>query len=382
MIRSGFSQRCLQGTVNFFRGKATVMSYVRIFTPVKIAIALAVLFAIWLLIGDKKRALDEPIAPPVEITDTLINVQITTSEAIDWHNDLVIQGQIKPWQAVTVAAQVAGQITELLASQGQFVETGQVLLKLSDEGRAQRLVQAQAELRLADKELVSAKTLESARLVAETELSRLLSAQEQAKANLQAAQLALAYQEPKAPFNGVVNRHYVDAGAFVQVGDPLMDVVDADKLKVVAYIPQQQVQPLKEGQVAELRLLDGRTFVGQVSFISYAAEQNTRAYLIEVSADNPERARIAGASVTVRISLPKIRVHRVSPALLSLNDRGQPGVSAVDDNNMVHFYPVTIVAIDNDGASLTGLPESFKLITLGAGFAVPGQQVQPVETEQ
>ena len=358
------------------------MSPSKVFSPVKLAIALALLFAIWLLIGDKKSAQDQPPAEQKNVAQSLPKVEVKTSNAIEWQNEIITQGQIEPWQAVTISAQVAGQIDKLLADQGQSVKQSQALLTLSDEGRSQRLVQVKAELNLAEKELASAKTLKSSRLVAETELSRLLSAQELAKANLVAAQLALDYGQPKAPINGVINRRYVDAGTYVKVGDPLMDVVDIDKLKVIAHIPQQQVQHLKNGQEVELRLLDGRLMAGQISFISYAANSNTRTYTIEVSANNPQQSRVAGASTTLRIQLPKASVHRLSPALLSLNDEGQLGVSGVTDDNTVRFYPVKVLDLDNAGASLQGLPDSFRLITLGAGFVKPGQKVEPVEAKQ
>ena len=357
------------------------MSPSHFFSPVKIAVALAVLFAFWLLIGDKKSAQDAPPAAQQAMAQGLPKVEVITSYATDWQNAIVAQGQIEPWQTVAVTAQVEGRIEQLLADQGQPVIQGQPLLKLSDEGRQQRLVQAQAQVRLANQELASATTLKTSRLVADTELSRLRSAAELAKAQVEAAQLAVDYGEPKAPFTGVVNRRYVDVGAYVKVGDALMDVVVIDKLKVVAQIPQQQVAQLQNGQHVEVRLLDGREFTGIIMFISYAADPTTRTYAIEVSANNPTGSRVAGASATLRIHLPTARVHRVSPALLSLNKAGQLGVHAVAANNTVQFYPVTVVNLDNEGASVLGLPESFRLITTGAGFVAEGQTVEPVEAK-
>ncbi len=358
------------------------MTFSNIFSPFRLAILLAVLFALWLIIGDQKTAQDQPPKEQTAISDTLAKVEVTLSNAIDWPHEIVVQGQVEPWQAVTVTAQVAGQVDTLLAAEGQAVGKDEGLLQLSDEGRAQRLVQAKAALHLAQQELKSSRTLESTRLVAETELSRLQSVLEQARANMEAAQLAVDFGIPKAPFTGVVNQRLVDQGEFVRAGDPLMEVVDIERLKVIAQIPQQQVASLVKGQKVEIRLLDGRLLSGEIRFVSYAAAASTRSFYIEVAAPNPEHLRIAGASATLRIQLPATKVHRVSPALLSLNDVGKLGVHAVDKDNKVQFYPVEVVDIDEQGASLLGLPDTFKLITLGAGFVEPGQQVQPVEASQ
>lgn len=348
-------------------------------TPVKIAVVLAILLAVWLLIGNKKSALEDAPAPQQKSEHQLAQVEVKFSQAEPWQHEVVVQGQVEPWQEVAVKAQVAGRVEQILKFQGDAVTKGEQLLALTDEGRTERLREAEATLKLRKKELTSASKLEQSRYVAETEISRLESTLEQAKAELVSSELAVQYSRPQAPFDGVVNRRYVDPGQLVSPGDMLMDVVQVDKLKVTAYISQQQVKELQSGQGVTVELLDGRKMTGEVSFVSYSAEPQTRSFYFEVTTPNPEQMRVSGASATLRISLAPVPVHQVSPALLSLNDKGQLGVHTVDDTDVVQFMPVQTLSFDTKGVTIQGLPDSVRLITLGAGFVKPGDKVKAVE---
>lgn len=358
------------------------MKFSKHITPVKIAIVLALLLIVWLLIGDHKSALEDAPAEQEKAANGLAQVEVHQSQASLWGQKVVAQGQLEPWQQVAVKAQVNGRVDELLKRQGDEVKAGEVLLRLSDEGRSERLAQSKANLKLRERELANARSLEKSNFVAETEISRFESVLAEAKADLVTNQLAVQYSQPEAPFDGVVNRRYVDQGELVTPGTSLMDIVEVGKLKVTAHIPQQQVIELKVGQAVQLELLDGRTMQGEISFVSYSADEQTRAFYIEVATPNPEKWRISGASVTLRIQLPEVMVHRFSPALLSLNSQGQLGVDAVDEQNIVQFYPVRVLSVDNEAATVAGLPESIRLITLGAGFVEQGQQVEAVEPNE
>lgn len=344
-------------------------------TPIKIAVTLALVLIAWLLLGEHMRLQDEPPDEQRKPQQSLAKVQVREFEAAPWSKDLIVQGQLEPWYQVAVTAQVPGRVVSIHKHQGEDVKADEILLEISDEGRTARLEQAEATVTLRQQELRSAETLEQSRLIAETELQRLRSDLADAIAQRAVDRLAVAYNRPKAPFDGLVDRRHVDPGEFVSAGTVLMDVIQIERLKVVAHIPQQDVAELQIGQEVAVELLDGRTLQGEISFISYAANSQTRAYYFEVATDNPERLRVAGASATLHIQLPPVMAHQISPALLSLNGKGQLGVHAVDTEDKVQFHAVDVLKVDGNNAIVQGLPERLRLITLGAGFVQPGQRV-------
>ncbi|MDX1677408.1 efflux RND transporter periplasmic adaptor subunit [Arsukibacterium sp.] len=350
-------------------------------SPVIIALVLTLVLLLWLGSGDNYAAKDDVPAEQQQPQPTLALVEARWSEATPYQLMQVAQGQILPWRNVSIKAQQAGKVTELLTRQGDSVQQGASLLRLSDEGRTELLAQAEANLTLKKQELASARSLDRSQFLSKTELTRLESELARAEAEYARARLALQQTEPVAPFAGIIDRRHVEVGDVVQVGTPLLDLVQIDKLKVTAQIPQQHIARLQQGQQVNLRLLDGRQLTGQLSFISYAADTATRSFYIEVTVANPELLRIAGGSATVEVTLQPLPVHLVSPALLSLNTDGQLGVAVVNPQQQVEFYPVTIVSADNQGARVSGLPARALIITQGAGFVKAGDKVQVAEAK-
>src|SRR5690606_41536094 len=90
----------------------------------------------------------------------------------------------------------------------------------------------------------------------------------------------------------------------------------------------------------------------------------------------------AGSSATLSVQLADQNAHRLSPALLSLGEKGELGIKSVDDEGKVIFLPVEIFSFDPEGVWVGGLPEEVEIITLGAGFVKAGDLVNPVDAGQ
>lgn len=344
-------------------------------TPPVIAVLLALVLLLWLVLGTQYQSQTDAPAATAPAQAELFTVQSRQSTAQAYPAQQKLQGQLQAWHSIELQAQTTGRITRLVRDQGDTVQQGDILLELADEGRSARLEQAKALLALRQSELNSAKALQKQQFASETELSRLTSELRNAEVNLVEAQLALSHSKPQAPFSGILARRLVEPGSFIQAGTALFQLVDISQLRASAQIPQQQLAPLVLGQDVKVQLLDGRELSGTLSFISPAAESTSRSYYIEATVSNPNLLPIAGASATLHISLAPVQAHALSPALLKLDNAGRLGVYAVLDGKVV-FYPVTLLNADNNQAWVGGLPEQVELITLGAGFVEPGQQVQ------
>ncbi|MGM0572082.1 MAG: efflux RND transporter periplasmic adaptor subunit [Pseudomonadota bacterium] len=346
-----------------------------------LSLLVLVLLIVWMATGNIREARDEePEAAPGQ-DKGVPSVQVDILRARPYEPGLMLQGQLEPWRTVSIGARVAGTVDELMVEQGERVEEGEVLLRLSEDGRGTAVEQWQSRIRKLEADLSAAQQLRARDLTSESEILTLQSELSAAKAELARARLAMENLTPRAPFDGTVNRRDVDLGDLVQVGSPLLELVRVDRLKATGQIPQQSVGNVEEGQKATIRTLDGEALEGQVSFVASAADRATRSFAVEVTVDNPERKRVAGGSATLRISLPEVRAMFISPAYLSLGDDGRPGVRHVGDDNQVVFTTVRLLNVTTDGAWVAGLPEEIRLITRGAGFVSIGQQVRPVNRD-
>lgn len=349
--------------------------------PVTLAVVLALGLIAWMVSGSVHVFReDEPPIPALPPT-TSMQVETRWMDAEQYAPRLTLQGQIEPMQQLEYASQIAATVEALPLAAGAPVSKGQVFAHLSLDARQAEATRFEAEVRLRESELAAVERLRGSGMQTETERLRVLGELARVRAELEAAHLAIAHTRPAAPFDAVLDRRLVEVGDYVQPGTPLARLVAIDRLKVTAQVPQQEVIHLGIGQRADIDLLDGGRLTGTLTFIASAAEPGTRSFRVELEIDNPDRLRIAGASATVRIHLPSVMAHRVSPALLALDGDGRLGVRLVDEDDRMRIAPVRLLSVDNDGAWIAGVGERLRIITRGGGFVAPGDQVVPVDID-
>jgi multidrug efflux system membrane fusion protein len=344
--------------------------------PWLVALAITLLLMLWLLGGRIQTAQEQGPEDRQNTPAALPLVQIVWLEASPVARQQVLQGQLEPWKRAELSAQVSGTVTGIERDKGSEVVRGDALLKLSAENRPEQLLREEAEVRQREAAVTAARRLRDSKLISANDLLKVETELANARVRLAAARLALENTQIKAPFAGIVDQRRVELGDFVQPGQNLLTLVDISRLKVVAQIPQQQVAALRLQQPVRVQLLNGGELQGQVHFIAAAADPGTRSFRIEVSVDNPQHQRLAGASATVHIETGETLAHPLSPALISLDQAGRTGVKWVDEQQRVQFSPVQLVSVSNQQAWVSGLPPRVALITLGQGFVEPGQQVQ------
>ena len=122
-------------------------------------------------------------------------------------------------------------------------------------------------------------------------------------------------------------------------------------------------------------MLDGRKAQGKLTFISRLGDEETHSFRVEAEVPNESRQLNAGVSAELRIATGKAMAHFLSPAILSLDDKGQVGVKSVNSEGKVDFHPIDLVRTEADGVWVSGLPEQLKIITEGQGFVSAGESV-------
>ncbi len=343
--------------------------------PWLIAVAISLLLLLWLLSGSLFKAQQVASADQPAVEQSLAKVEVQWLEAQPMQRQHVVQGQIEAWRRVELRSQISASVARLDQDKGSPVKAGQLLLSLSADNRPAQVARGEADVRQRQADATGAARLRERNLVSANELIRLQSELAKARAELDMARIQLDNTKISAPFAGIYDQRLVELGDFVQPGQSLLTLVDISQLKVTAQIAQQEVIQLKLGQTVRIELLDGREMDGQLHFIAAAADPGSRSFRIEVKVDNPQALRLAGASATLHIATGEALAHRVSPALLSLDQAGRHGVKWVNAQQQVEFTPVTLISVDNQGAWVSGLPPKVALITLGQGFVEPGQQV-------
>lgn len=347
-----------------------------------VSLSALLVLVLWMLSGQLSATrpdnTEETVTPEKESEDRVMSVRVQNPQSKLVIREVILQGQIEPYQSVQVAAETTGLVTRMVAKKGQRVKQGQLLLELSMDDRGARQREAQALLKLRETEHAGVIKLQQSGLQSKTELAVAEAQLEAAKAVLEQIELDIKHTQIRAPFDGVINDHLVEPGDYMDRGNPAMLLVDDSRLLAVGNVPQQSIQSVKQGLAARVKLLNGKTLQGEISFVSATADAATRSFRTEVEIDNSQHQIAAGISGEIRIPVGETPGHFLSPAMLALDDSGELGVKAVDVSNHVVFHSVTILKTTPEGAWVTGLPDNVQVITLGQGFVRSGDKIKAV----
>jgi multidrug efflux system membrane fusion protein len=100
--------------------------------------------------------------------------------------------------------------------------------------------------------------------------------------------------------------------------------------------------------------------------------------MVELEVDNADGALRIGGTAELRIPAEALYAHRISPALLTLDDAGNVGVKIINDLGQVEFVVADIALSTNEGVWLVGLPEVATIITVGQGYVASGAMVNAI----
>ena len=337
--------------------------------------------ALWLFSGDftaetagASEAVRSPGSPPQK---TL--VQGIESRATSRAVTLDVLGRTEANRQVEVRSEIAGIITEVNATRGQYVEAGDALCKIAVDNRSVRLQEAEAAYQSAAIEYQGAKDLSESGLQSKVVLAKLKAAAVRSRATLETARLDLAKTTIRAPFSGFIERRAVEVGDLVAAGTSCATVLEVAPLLAVGQVSEKEVSWLQIGQSVTVAMGESGgksvTTEGVISFVARTPDPATRSYRVEARLENVSGASRVGVTARMSVPVAKEMAHLISPASLTLNADGEIGVKTVLDGGLVSFVPVSTVGEETRGLWVTGLPGTAVVITVGHQEVVPGQVV-------
>lgn len=320
-------------------------------------------------------------AKPVAPVAAMPTVRVRTIMAEQRQQDLLIRGQTQALRKVMVRAETAGVVAAIRADKGAVVKEGDTICELKVDARMAMLKQARATMKQRALEHEASKTLQGKGFRSETSVAGDLAEYEGAKAQVERMEKELESTKIRAPFDGVVDDRMADVGDYLSPGQPCALVVDQDPFLVVGQVSEKDVTQIRIGDKGWAKLISGERIDGTVRFIAKSSNQATRTFRLELEVPNQQGLIRDGITAEIHVTANTIEAHRISPAILSLDDRGVIGVRIVDESRRVRFVPVQIVGDGADGVWVTGLPRTVTIITVGQEYVTNGQEVIVVPDE-
>jgi len=307
---------------------------------------------------------------------TIPVVRGMVSEATRHGIELLVRGTTEVNRTVTVRSEIPGRIVGLPYPKGSQVHEGDVLCQISIESREQNLNEARALRNQAMLEYKGLRDLSNKGLQSEIALAQAKARLESARAAVSRAMISMSHTRVRAPFDGIIEDQPVEVGDVLGIGGACATIIEIDPILLAGQVAEKDVGRVTVGGLVSAKLITGETVSGKISYISQLADKSTRAYRIEVEVPNPELSLRAGITSELTVPLGTQLAHRISPAILVLDDDGEIGVRVVNANDKVEFYKVEIISEGNDGIWVAGLPKTTTVITVGQEEVFEGQLVK------
>lgn len=264
--------------------------------------------------------------------------------------------------------------TKLLYESGGVSKKELETAQLNVDVARQNIESAEEKLRITKNEL-----LNDTKKVSQSAVSQAEASKKQAEASLKNAEKQLSNTNVKAEIDGIIASSNVTEGMMVSTGNPVMSIVNVDKVKLVFQVSDNYINKLKVGAKAyiEIESLNNKVFEGTVSNIAPSANKETLLYPVEVYIDNADKSIRPGMFAKVRLVVEE-KTNVISLPLDTVLERnGEKFVFVVGENNTAVRKTVK-TGIENDKrVEITeGLKVGDIVVTSGQDFLSDGSKVE------
>ncbi|MBI2957170.1 MAG: efflux RND transporter periplasmic adaptor subunit [Acidobacteria bacterium] len=299
-----------------------------------------------------------------------------------------------------VASEVEGLVVDYPVREGDRVEEGQPLARLRttalelrrDASRAQ-LREAEARLKLAERNLERARELFDAKVISQQQLDDAFyeftawqSRVEQLTAEIAQINHDIERGTIRAPFAGAIVRERTQVGEWLDKGDPVVEMMSLDAFEVRVEVPERYFADLRVGARAAVSFeaLPGVEISGLISAVIPRADQQARTFPVKVRFSSPSRH--IGMGMLAQVSFPAGEPYRATlvPKDAVVSQGRQKVVYLLNGDNTVSSVSVETGAGVGGWVEVRGaLRAGQKVITRGNERLRPGQTVagQPLEYE-
>jgi RND family efflux transporter MFP subunit len=365
-----------------------------------VRVSVVLLVALFAAACARNEAAEAPAAPPPVKVAKVISKPITEFDEFTGRFEAVERVELRP--------RVSGYVTATHFDQGHEVKRGDVLYVIDARPYQATLKHAKAELarartqaELARSEGERAKRLIAKHAISQEEFDARTAGNEQAAANVAAAEAAvdaaaldLSFTQVRAPIDGLVGRAEVTAGNFVSAGqtllttvvsiDPIYVAFDGDEQVYLKYIGMELRGERQSSRTAPnpvwVGLADeqGHPHEGHMVFLDNELDPNTGTIHARGLFSNKDRRFTPGMFARVKlIGSAKYNALLINDSAVG-TDQSVKFVLKVGPDNKVEYAPVKLGPIV-DGLRVVrdGLEANDVILVKGLQQVRPGMPVTP-----
>jgi RND family efflux transporter MFP subunit len=289
-------------------------------------------------------------------------VAIVTPTHVADHLSLELPGRLEAYIRAPIYARVPGYLKSWNYDIGGKVKAGDVLAEIDAPDLDQQLMQARADLSVAQANAklaqISAErwqSLAGTDAVAKQDVDQRTFTWNASIAQVKAAQANVdrlvaeeGFKRLIAPFDGIVTARETDIGALINVGAAggaeLFVVSETGKLRVYVNVPQNDVPSVPPGTRATIKVPEhpDKTYSGTVEASAQAVSPSTGTTLMQLIVDNSAGELMPGDYASIQLQIDAATQVLSVPASALIFDAKGLSIATVDADNRVRLKPVSI----------------------------------------
>jgi membrane fusion protein (multidrug efflux system) len=280
---------------------------------------------------------------------------------------LNLPGMVEPWESLNILAEVRGMVEEVLVQEGDYVNQGDVIIRLDTSDYENRRNSIKASYNLALTNLKRLSGLREEEIIAQSEFDSIKAELEALEADLAIAELQLKRCYVKASISGIVNELPAKIGLYLAVADPIATVLDIDSVKVNVGIPEADVDAVRKIDRFEvvIEALQNKKIIGAKHFLAFAPESQAQVYRLELKVENKSGDILPGMFARVEIIKQEFPEALAIP-LYAVISRNNKHFVFLEEENAARLQEVKLGVLDGWKIQITGgLAPGQRVIVVG-----------------
>lgn len=214
-----------------------------------------------------------------------------------------LPGATEPAEDVWLAAEQSGVIEQIAVEEGDRVNAEEKLLQVDSSHWRELLNQARIEAEHAARDAERYAPLVEEGALSDRDHDQVLYRRDIADVALKQAEIELSRCDVFAPLSGIIESIPVEAGEYVNAGEPVVRLVDLSTVFAVVNVPERDVVHIKSGVPVPVKVtaLDN-VYTGRVDYVAAVADPATHTYRIKIALDNSSGGLRGGMLLEAEIS--------------------------------------------------------------------------------
>lgn len=321
-------------------------------------------------ISAQKADLEKQQAMQIKETRALANVVTMAAQPGLVMEKISLPGVAKPWIALDVVAEVKGKIVTKGVEEGARVEKGDILAVIDKRDYQHNFQSALASYETAVTNEKRYKALSKNQFVTQTQLDDASARVKTTRAAMDLARLNLERCTIRSPMAGIVDRVFIEYGNFLDAGDPVVSILEMDRLKIEVGIPESDVAAVRKLSLFDMSFdaLGGKAVTGNYHYLYKTTDSLARLYNLEIRLDNPDLQILP--DMFARVTIVKNREEKgLAVPIYALVTKNKETGIFIEAQGQVAFRPVT-----------TGFQDGWKILvsqglTPGENVVVVGHRI-------